>query len=249
MRGGCLILLLAVAGLLAAQPPAAKPTFEVVSIKEHQDNSGPLIWTPQRSGNRVRLRNIRPDVIINYAWHIDSLWQVVIPEDMPLEWWDIEAETAGAPPDEDTLRLMFQSMLEDRFKVKVHYEQREIDQWELVVSKPDKLKTVVPERTTAVSDRPMRPGIATITRDIDGGHLVSSGCTIAQIADSFSRILRAPVVDKTNLEGLYQYNILLDENPPNLPSVVDRELGLKLVRSKGQARILVVDHVEKPTPN
>ena len=140
-------------------------------------------------------------------------------------------------------------MLEDRFKVKTHYAQREIDQWELLVSKPGKLKIADPEKTMTVSGRQVRPGDAAIIRETDGRHLISSGCSIARIADSFSRILHAPVTNKTNLNGLYQYNILLDEDPPNIPSVVDRELGLKLVRTKGPARVLVVDHVKKPTPN
>ncbi|HEY4086467.1 MAG TPA: TIGR03435 family protein [Bryobacteraceae bacterium] len=248
MRGWYLVSLICVAGLLPAQPPAAKPTFEVVSIKENRSTSGPPIWTPQRSGNRVLLRNVRLQIVINYAWHIDNLWQVSFPGNMPLEWWDIEAESAGTP-DDDTLRLMFQSMLEDRFKVKTHYEQREIDQWELVVSKPGKLKTADPDTPMTLSGRPVHPGTVGIVNETDGHHLISSGCSIAQIADSFSRVLHAPVVNKTSLEGFYQYNILLDEDPPNIPSVADRELGLKLVRSKGEARVLIVDHVEKPTPN
>ncbi len=247
MAGRYLLSLLAAAGLLSAQS-LAKPAFDVVSIKENRDNSGPPIWTPQRSGNRVTLRKVRPEIIIDYAWHIDNLWQVSFPDNMPLDWLDIEAEAPGNP-DEDNLRLMFQSMLEDRFKVKTHYEQRQIDQWDLVVSKPGKLKAADPESTMTVSGRPVRPGIAAIAREADGRHLISSGCSIAQIADSFSRILHAPVANKTKLDGTYQYNILLDEDPPNLPSVADRELGLKLIRSKGPARVLVVDRIEKPTPN
>jgi uncharacterized protein (TIGR03435 family) len=196
----------------------------------------------------VLLRNVRLSIVINYAWHIDNLWQVSFPGNMPLEWWDIEAESAGTT-DDDTLRLMFQSMLEDRFKVKTHYEQREIDQYELVVSKPGKLKAADPDTPMTLSGRTVHPGTVGLVRETDGRHLISSGCSIAQIAESFSRTLQAPVTNKTNLAGLYRYNILLDEDPPNIPSVVDRELGLKLVRSKGEARVLIVEHVEKPTPN
>jgi uncharacterized protein (TIGR03435 family) len=237
VRNCCLPFLFAVAGLLNAQAPAAKPSFEVVSIKENKGASGVPIWTPQRSGNRVILRKVRVGTVINYAWHIDSLWQVSLPGNIPSEWWDIEAKSAGTP-DEDTLRLMLQAMLEDRFKVKTHYEQREVDQWDLVISKPGKLKVANSGTEMTVSGLPVRPGAVGIRLESDGGHLISNGCSIARIADSFSHILRAPVANKTNLEGLYQYNILLDENPPNLPSVVNRELGLKLVRSKGQARFL-----------
>jgi len=246
MRGRCLVLLLSVAGLLRAQLHP-EPAFEVVSIKEHQDNSGPPIWTPQRSGNRVTMRWVSADILIDYAWHIDNLWQVSFPGNMPDERWDLEAKSVGTP-DEDTLRLMFQSLLEDRFKVKVHYEEREIDRWELVISKPGKLKAANPETTMTLSGRPVDPGAAGIARQADGRHLFSSGCSIAQIADSLSRILHAPVTNRTNLAGLYRYDILLDE-VPNIPSIIDRELGLKLIRGKGPVRLLIVDRVEKPTPN
>jgi len=53
-----------------------RPAFEVASIKENTGAAGPPIWVPQRSGDRVTLRKVRLDVVINYAWHIDNLYEI-----------------------------------------------------------------------------------------------------------------------------------------------------------------------------
>jgi len=244
MTGRCAIFL-AITTVVLAQMP--RPTFEVASVKENIATPGPPVWTPERSGDRVILRKVRLDVMINYAWNIDHLYQVAFPNNMPSEWWDVEAKS-DTIPDDDRLRLMFRTLLEDRFKVKAHFEMRDLQQYDLVVSKPGKLNPADPESPMKVSGRSLRPGIAAILNEEDGQHLISSGCTLAQIADSLSRSLRAPVRDRTGLVGTWDFNGLLDEDL-NLPSTVERELGLKLQQTKAPLRVLVVDHAEKPAPN
>lgn len=249
MRSVAITLLLALPAITQSQTP--RPAFEAASIRENTANDRP-VWVPERSGNRTILHRVPLDVVVNYAWHIDNLYQVSFPSTMPSEKYDIETVSDGTP-DEDQLRLMFQSLLEDRFKLKTHYEQREVDQWDLLVSKPGKLKpadpkSADPKSAGTVPGRSMPPGITAIVTESDGSHLVCNACSIAQIADAFSRILRAPVANKTNLDGIYSYDRPLDEYPPNIPSVVG-ELGLNLVKSRVSLRILVIDHFEKPTPN
>ena len=77
-----------------------------------------------------------------------------------------------------------------------------------------------------------------------------------------------PVVDQTGLEGRFDFilelpagTISLFPKPPDLdgPSpdpkgtpflnAVREQLGLKLERSKGEVRTLIIDHVEKPSEN
>lgn len=244
MRSAALVLLLVLHAI--AQYQASRPAFEAASIRENTSNDRP-VWIPERSGNRTIFHRAPLDVVINYAWHIDNLYQVSFPPDMASEKYDIETVSDGTP-DENQLRLMFQSLLEDRFKMKSHFEQRAVDQWDLIVSKPGKLKPADSKSPVTVSGRSMPPGLTAIVTESDGSHLVCNSCSIAQIADAFSRILRAPVANKTNLDGTYSYDRPLDEYPPNIPSVVG-ELGLNLVKSTVSLRILVVDHLEKPTPN
>jgi uncharacterized protein (TIGR03435 family) len=240
--------------IVYAQP---RPAFEVASVREHNDSTpGPPIWTPLRSGERVILRKVRPDAVIDYAWHIDNLYQVAFPANMPLDWWDIEAKTDGIP-DEAGLRLMFQSLLEDRFKVKTHFETREIAQYDLVVSKPGKLKNPDPDFLPKIDGIPMplRPGSVNISMGNDGRHLQGRSASIEQLAETLGRQLRAPVRDRTSLTGNFDIDVPIENDPLDASSsaflieAVQRELGLKLERTKAPMKVLIVDHIEKPTPN
>ena len=237
-----------------SQPP--RTAFEVASIKENTGAAGPPIWMPERSGDRVTLRKVRLDVVINYAWHIDNLYEVSFPANVPDEWYDIEAKTDGVPDDEQ-LRLMFQTLLEERCKLKTHFETREIAQYNLVVSKAGKLKVANPDSVIMVGSFPMRAGTASVLSGQDGVHFMGKGASVDQIADSLSRNLRAPVRNMTGLTGTFDFDVLFtrDDDAVNnavatsLQEAVQRELGLRLDRGKGPASVLVVDHVEKPTAN
>jgi len=63
-----------------------------------------------------------------------------------------------------------------------------------------------------------------------------------------------PIVDRTGLDGIYQFN--LEFNQPAYPSdrpelgvALQQQLGLKLERRKETMDVLVIDHLEKPSPN
>jgi uncharacterized protein (TIGR03435 family) len=68
------------------------------------------------------------------------------------------------------------------------------------------------------------------------------------------------VVDKTGLgDERYDFDLqwsVGDEEPndstdtlPTLFKAIEEQLGLKLVPAKGPVRSLVVDHIERPSPN
>ena len=55
-------------------------------------------------------------------------------------WYDIDAKVAGSPID-DEIRLMFRTLLEERFKLKVHRETKEVPVYTLTQTrKGPKLK-------------------------------------------------------------------------------------------------------------
>lgn len=248
-------ILLGLGILRIADSQTPSPVFEVASIRENT-GAGPPIWAPQRSGDRVTLRKVRLDVVIDYAFHIDNLYQVSFPANMPLEWYDIEAKSAGVP-DEDRLRQMFQTLLAERCNLKTHFETREIARYDLVVSKPGKLKVADPEATAMVEKVPMRPHTAYIMFGTDTEHFAGKDASVEQIADALSRNLRALVRDMTGLTGTYDFDVAFARQDDSLngsltaplQEVIQRELGLKLEKSKGPMKVLVVDHVEKPTAN
>jgi uncharacterized protein (TIGR03435 family) len=257
MRTAFAVVLASLVLIPCAYAQAPRPAFEVVSIREHNDNTpGPPIWTPQRSGDRVILRNARLESLIDYAWHIDNLFQVSFPDNTPLEWYDVEAKTAGVP-DEDQVRLMFRTLLEDRCKMKSHFELREIPQYNLTVSKAGKLKAPDPDFVPKVDgiSMPFRPGTVNLPRGHEGLHLVGRNAPVSELISTLSKVLRAPIQDMTGIAGNFDFDVIV-ENDPQDPSstallieAVQRELGLKLEKTKAPMNVLVVDRIEKPTPN
>ena len=103
------------------------------------------------------------------------------------------------------------------------------------------------------------------------GRMTVRGLTVSDIAARLSQQLRHPVVDKTGLTDKYdfvlEYTPDLSGVPPppdpatppvpqtsdlgaNLPSALEKQLGLRLTRAKAKLDVIVVDHVETtPTEN
>jgi uncharacterized protein (TIGR03435 family) len=97
----------------------------------------------------------------------------------------------------------------------------------------------------------------------------SVGPTFSQsLAGQLSLTLGRPVIDKTGLTGMFEVHLRwtadlatqgspVDSNPPSVtdstgPSIftaLQEQLGLKLESGKGPVDILVIDHVEEPSPN
>jgi uncharacterized protein (TIGR03435 family) len=92
----------------------------------------------------------------------------------------------------------------------------------------------------------------------DGGHLRSNAAPISKLTSMLTGFLQMPIIDETSLTGTYDYgfDFTPDDFPPDQPTdspalatALKRETGLILEKTKIPMQILVVDHVEKPTPN
>jgi len=117
---------------------------------------------------------------------------------------------------------------------------------------------------------------AMIARGTPDGVMVvgSRNTSIALVAEAISSYgslqgeLNRPVLDQTGLDGRFDFALAFkqDENnrlgatttadapppAPDVPPLMDalrQQLGLKLTASKGPVRILVIDHVERPSEN
>jgi uncharacterized protein (TIGR03435 family) len=87
-----------------------------------------------------------------------------------------------------------------------------------------------------------------------------------QLAAHLTDRVERPVVDKTGLSGRYAYELRftpaimpaeapppgvppIDPNRPSLFVALEEQLGLKLVSTTGPLDVVVVDSIERPTPN
>jgi uncharacterized protein (TIGR03435 family) len=174
---------------------------------------------------------------------------------------------AAAPPNTTTeqARLMWQNLLADRFKLRVHRETKELPLYALVVG------NLGLKLTEAPPDDPAAPGsdVRTASGGVSGSsgsasmHMSEEKMTMPMVADFLSRSLDRPVVDETGLRGRYKISLewQAEDSPastaegaagPSIFTAIQEQLGLKMDPRKGPVEILVlvIDHAEKiPSAN
>lgn len=184
--------------------------------------------------------------------------------------FEVQAK-AGWDADPVQLMTMLQDLLMERFRMKVRHEDREAPVYDLVVAKggskltPSKMSEC-PQGGTVTTSGPSdaaAPAPCGRMRIVPSGSGVRMEGDRAPIAE-LVRVLAVglpdrPVVDRTNLSGLFDIRLQFVEERPGLPAAdspgptlleaVQEQLGLKLESSKGVVEFLIVDHVERPTPN
>jgi uncharacterized protein (TIGR03435 family) len=145
---------------------------------------------------------------------------------------------------------MVQTLLGDRFKIRVHWEQRETPIYALVVAKggPKMKKTTESDLPNSVKflfdGQPMQMLDAKL-----------KGWSMNQLATvlAIGRPDRV-IVNRTGLEGAYSFTVAIrhngstDDQWPDVPGAV-QQLGLRLEARKEMVQRLVVDHLERPDAN
>lgn len=248
------LIVAVIASALPAQPPMKRPMFEVVSVKEnpgspYQDD------VPQLSGNRVTMRCARLTSMIAWAYRLTNPnYEIVTGPYEKLFWdtWDIAALTRDGTSDDD-LRLMFQNLLEQRFALKVHREPREMTAYDLIVAKGGAKLTTAPQRP--MKNSVAAGGISSWIEILGHGtqQVTGRGASMDELAIVLTRRMQSPVVNKTGIEGEFDYAVRFssgvdDSDAPVLTTAI-HELGLNLEKTSGAFDVLVIDHAAKPSAN
>ena len=194
------------------------------------------------------------------------------PEWMSSERYDIDArlEEADLPAwqnsakQKEMFHALLHALLVERCNMKVHREMRERPVYDLVIAKNgSKLKpaaaTLRADIVVKHPDAGAVPGASGMFALGPGGSVALYGVTLRTLTTLLSNRAGRLVVDKTNLTGLY--DIHLDPPQPLLaadgasdlgPSIftmLQEQLGLKLVSAKQPVETLVIDHIERPSEN
>jgi uncharacterized protein (TIGR03435 family) len=245
------------------------PAFDVASIHQHKElsNSMMMRWTPDGSFRGV---NIALNNLFSSAYDIKMDLISGAPGWVENPHFDIEAKVAPEDVEavkkltQDQRRTMLRSLLEDRFHLKAHVETKTLPVYELVVAKGGS------KLTPAASDLPplpdAKPDDPPKTRGrmmIGSGEFEGTDIPIDSFVRNLAYIVSRTVIDKTGLTGKYDMKLKwtpedqamsADANSssdasPSIFTVIEEQLGLKLVSSKGPVDTLVIDHVEMPTEN
>ena len=194
--------MLALALLAVTASHGQRLEFEAASVK-HNPRPESLDTKPRRSGDLVTMRNAPLYLIFTYAYNVSDYYKVVGFQPPETDWFDVDARI-GRDATDDEVRRMMQSLLEDRFALKVHRETRELAVYELVVGKGK------PHLTVAAAGEPLKleiegrnltlrnPGCG-VSLWTAGSRLICHASTMDKIAAAMGNELHAPVLDHTGL--------------------------------------------------
>jgi uncharacterized protein (TIGR03435 family) len=237
-----------------AQTSNAKAVaFEVASIRPatNQESSGEGSSRSQIESGAASLtmRNIDLSEMIEWAYRLEH-YQLTGSSMLEGQRYDVRAK-AGDRVTDNTLRLMLQDLLATRFKLQLHREQKKTSVYELVVAKggprlpkdkSDSLPPVYPKES--------------FPRVVDGS-FVFRNVSVGEFAEQLTELrgIEFPVIDRTGISGVYDITLksaasaLLDPGGPSLLTLIQEQLGLKLVSAKDPIEVVVVDHAEQPSAN
>jgi len=238
-----------VGGALLAQQVA--PPFEAVSIKPTQPGSpggpGPFVST---SPGRLQARGTLL-FFIEFAFGIRSAQIDGGPDWLRNDRYDLTAVLPSTPTPIVPAPVSLQPVLSDRFRLRTRRVVKDSDILALVVGGGG-----VRMKTSGPGEEPSTQGAP--------GRLIATRMTMRQLAGQLARMTGRPVTDRTGLSG--EFNLTLTwstegqrpdplnrpapgPDDPALSTALQEQLGLKLERARGPVEWLVIDDVDRPTPD
>jgi uncharacterized protein (TIGR03435 family) len=201
-----------------------------------------------------------------------------LPRQLAAKSFTIHARASGDPT-KDQYRLMMQSLLAERFKLKVHFEKRDIPVLALMLVRPrtpgSKLRPhgdgpACKESDQSTEASPFTCGRYNLISEANQKFLWGSRNALLCVMGSYlsalpPRNLDRPVVDQTGLSGRFDFTVEWlpaaqsptpegtsrepDALEPSLEEALEEQLGLKLKPTHALVTVLVIDHAEMPSEN
>jgi uncharacterized protein (TIGR03435 family) len=263
-------------GLAVLAPPLAgqsdAPRFEVASVKPNQGASGVSTWRVEPSGRFVATNSQLGSLIVN-AYGVMHERLLGGPDWIHSDRFDILA-SAPAGTSRSTMLTMLQTLLADRFKLVLRREAREMAIYSLVIARSDGRidKALLPvdckasrTESMAVVRKAVAATCSALLLGQPGGMVTyqSEGVDLKELANMLSRRVGRPVINQTGLTGEFRFELSWLQNlpasqaadraaandGPSLFTALQEQLGLKLESSRGPVEVLVIESVERPTPN
>jgi uncharacterized protein (TIGR03435 family) len=224
---------------------AQSVTFEVVSVRRNL-NGGPNTQI-RLSGERFTATNASLKTLIRNAYDVLPFQLAGGPRWMDTDMYDIMATTGtGVAITQDQLPLLLRSLIAERFQLTVHWETRETTIYALVLDKGG-------PKFGGGSDT-QKPGINT-RKGPGKAEMKGTGQPISILAGNLGNQLGRMVLDKTGLQGVYDWTLEWDPDPtvdstsPSLLTALQQQLGLKLESQKGPMQTLVIERAERASEN
>jgi uncharacterized protein (TIGR03435 family) len=275
MAHRCLSIFVVLA-ILGARPDAQNSStlpelsFEVTSVKPSPNDLVPEGISVFPDGS-ARFTRFQVRTLITMAYRSEGLQRfdqlIGAPQWVSVDRFDIEGKAgvgSGSQSGPSQVPAMLRSVLRERFRLRVHSETREMPAYGLVVARVDgrlgpglRESNIVCPAIDAARPNP-DPDACRIRAS--AGVIIGRGASTEQLAGNLSGYLEVDrfVTDRTGLTGRYDFTLEYSRGlpqdagattGPGLFTALVEQLGLRLQPERKTVPVLVIDNVEKPTPN
>jgi len=241
------MLLCGVAGIAIlcpvwAQTGPQKPSFEVASVKHVKDIPRGDTWAKStgmsRTPGMVRFEGATLLDLMAAAYGVKS-YQISGPAWLGSERYDVAAKVSPEISNK-LVASMLQTLIEDRFKLALRRETRDVAGYALVAPKGG------PRLSKAAE-------VKTRGTQIGAGKLSVPSCTMSLLASLLTLIVGHPVADSTGLQGSFDVTMTWAPDEvaadaaagPSIFTAIHEQLGLKLEAQKVPVEVLVIESAEK----
>ena len=246
---------------LAAQQRA--PAFEVTSIKPSEGGSSSALLDPLPSGYSAS--NVSLASLIRLAYQLNEYQVVGGPDWVHRDRFTVAAKypvgwSLDRPGGRAEALQMVQTLLADRFNLRVHKDTRDGTVYLMKMARDDgrlgpRLRPVPACVRSPTEAEEKGTTVCTVLLGRRAAEM--NGQSVSYFASGVARIIGAPVIDRTGLSGFYDIKVewTPTEPPDAAPDYVplfiaiEEQLGFKLERSRGPIEMLVIDSVERPKPD
>ena len=229
----------------------ADPGWDVVTVRPSDPNEKNGSFRVEGRHVKVQRETVEEMLMVAYGLQRNQIANV--PEWVKTENFDADGvpDTEGQPSVQQ-FQVMVRKLLEQRFGLKAHKEQREMEVYAVRVGKDgSKLAATKSDPNALPSQDVYGSGV--------GRTLKFTNVSMDDFALMMLYEVERPLVNQTGLTGRYDFDLKFTKNeqaasadpnaPPGLFTAVQEQLGLKLDAVRAPAPVLVVDAITRPSAN
>ena len=246
--------------VVSAQTPAGISTstdvaFEVASVKPN--NSGSNASSTSGRPGSFTATNITARALIVFGYRLREFQIATGPGWIASDRFDI---VARAPENKTDNRAMVRALLRDRFKLAAHMETQQGQIYALTIARSDRRLGPLIKPTTVNCAAPQPGAPSACGMNTFSGRMVATGQSMSQLATALASYgVQRTVLDRTELKGSYDFELRWTpdtstsagaaNDAPSIFAALQEQLGLKLEAERGSVEMLIVDGIERPTPD
>lgn len=251
------VVLACVGGFAVTSAQTSPPAFEVASVKVNDSGAGSSS-TQQRPNGTFEAVNVRLTAMIAYGYDLRERQIVGGPDWIRNERFDVLAK---APEDSRGREIpaMLRALLAERFRLVTRTQTIEQPIYALFFA--DRERQLGPEIKLSTRDCSLvqaRPCGVNMSRDGRGTTMQAQAISMLELAGALTGSVDRVVADRTGMEGAFDVDLRFTQDgvaggvagdTPSIFAALREQLGLKLEPARGPVEVLVIDSVERPTPD